>query len=144
MGRVNETCYVGDNVGLVGHRKVFLGGYLGHLRGDGDGGVGRRGRERGTFKKKEITAGEYLSPLSSNYSLMDNYPTSNSNLIETLNLQKHSEGGYFVETNRQPVSVPSPFAGELSKGWDDVARNDSENDGQMANRGHWQPRSITC
>jgi len=45
--------------------------------------------------------------------IMDHYPTSNSALIETLKLQKHPEGGYFVETDRQPANVPSPFAGEL-------------------------------
>ena len=47
---------------------------------------------------------------------MDSYPTSNSALIETLKLQKHPEGGYFVETDRQPADVPSPFAGEFAKG----------------------------
>jgi len=43
---------------------------------------------------------------------MDHYPTPNSALIEALKLQKHPEGGYFVETDRQPANVPSPFAGE--------------------------------
>ena len=45
--------------------------------------------------------------------IMDHYPTPNSVLIQTLNLQQHPEGGYFVETDRQPANVPSPFAGEL-------------------------------
>jgi len=31
-------------------------------------------------------------------------------LIETLELQKHPEGGYFVETDRQAAIIPSPFA----------------------------------
>ena len=44
--------------------------------------------------------------------IMDHYPTSNSALIETLKLQKHPEGGYFVETDRQSADIPSPFAGE--------------------------------
>ena len=45
---------------------------------------------------------------------MDHYPTSNSALIETLKLQKHPEGGYFVETDRQSAKIPSPFAGEIA------------------------------
>lgn len=47
---------------------------------------------------------------------MDHYPTSNSALIETLKLQEHTEGGYFVETDRQPAEIPSPFAGEIAPG----------------------------
>jgi len=52
-GCVSETCYVGDNVGLVGHCKVFLRGYLGHWweagAGEKEGGDGKRG----SFKKKQ-------------------------------------------------------------------------------------------
>ncbi|KAF9068583.1 RmlC-like cupin domain-containing protein [Rhodocollybia butyracea] len=36
--------------------------------------------------------------------------TSTNNLIKELGLQKHPEGGYFAETNRQSIQVPSPFA----------------------------------
>ncbi|KAH9832076.1 RmlC-like cupin domain-containing protein [Rhodofomes roseus] len=39
------------------------------------------------------------------------YPIPNSTLIPQLHLQKHPEGGYFVETDRQSETVPSPFAG---------------------------------
>ena len=30
-------------------------------------------------------------------------------LIDTLNLQKHPEGGYYVEIDRDPLRVPNPF-----------------------------------
>ncbi|EPS93577.1 hypothetical protein FOMPIDRAFT_1055848 [Fomitopsis schrenkii] len=39
------------------------------------------------------------------------YPISNSTLIPELHLQRHPEGGYFVETDRQSDTVPSPFVG---------------------------------
>jgi len=41
---------------------------------------------------------------------MDNYASSNSELIAQLQLLKHPEGGYFVETDRQTSEIPSPFA----------------------------------
>ena len=41
---------------------------------------------------------------------MENYPAGNKALIAQLGLLKHPEGGYFVETDRQPETVPSPFA----------------------------------
>ena len=62
-GRANGTCYVGDNVGLVGHCKVFLRGYLGHWWGEGAGEKEGEEGKRGSFKKKQwkqITAGESL------------------------------------------------------------------------------------
>ncbi|EIN03459.1 hypothetical protein PUNSTDRAFT_94005 [Punctularia strigosozonata HHB-11173 SS5] len=44
------------------------------------------------------------------------YPTPNSQLVEELKLIKHPEGGYFVETDRQPHDVPTPFvAGNPSR-----------------------------
>jgi len=113
---VKVTCDVGDDVGLVGHCKVFLRGYLGHWweagTGEKEGGDGKRG----SFKKKwwkQIRAGEHQRQMAVRTFIMDHYPTSNSVLIETLELQKHPEGGYFVETDRQPANIPSPFAGEL-------------------------------
>ena len=33
-----------------------------------------------------------------------------ASLISTLNLQNHIEGGYFVETDRDPLRMPNPFA----------------------------------
>ena len=36
-------------------------------------------------------------------------------LIELLNLQKHPEGGYFVETDRDQLRVPNPFKGHDPK-----------------------------
>ncbi|KAL5536156.1 hypothetical protein ACEPAF_4261 [Sanghuangporus sanghuang] len=41
---------------------------------------------------------------------MDNYPSGNKELIKSLSLIKHSEGGYFYETDRQELTIPSPFA----------------------------------
>ncbi|KAI0719030.1 RmlC-like cupin domain-containing protein [Fomitopsis betulina] len=38
------------------------------------------------------------------------YPIPNSTLIPELQLLRHPEGGYFVETDRQSDTVPSPFA----------------------------------
>lgn len=41
-GEVGGTCYICDDIGLVGHCKVCLGGYLGHYWGSGGGGEARR------------------------------------------------------------------------------------------------------
>ena len=46
------------------------------------------------------------------------FPSSTNNpeqpdvqqIIDTLHMQKHPEGGYFVETDRDPRVIPSPFA----------------------------------
>ncbi|KAI0360794.1 hypothetical protein OH77DRAFT_1418807 [Trametes cingulata] len=38
------------------------------------------------------------------------YEIPNSVLLKELKLQRHREGGYFVETDRQEEQVPSPFA----------------------------------
>ncbi|GJE91511.1 cupin domain-containing protein [Phanerochaete sordida] len=38
------------------------------------------------------------------------YPNSNREVVSLLKMQKHPEGGYFVETDRQEEQVPSPFA----------------------------------
>jgi hypothetical protein len=84
---------------------------------------GRDGRREtfGQEVKKKDTASEQLSTTLSSSAhtkidslthTMDNYPTPNRELIKTLNLQRHPENGYFVETDRQPHSIPSPFAGE--------------------------------
>ena len=38
-------------------------------------------------------------------------------LVSWLNLQKHPEGGYFVERDRDPLRVPNPFRSDVaSKG----------------------------
>lgn len=59
---------------------------------------------------------------------MDHYPTSNSALIESLKLVEHPEGGYFVETDRQPAEIPSPFAGEATQ----VEGHQKETDGNRS------------
>ena len=59
---MNGTCYICDDVGLVGHCKVFAGGYLGHYEGSGGGGEEKRERRGGTFKKKQVTDSEHFSP----------------------------------------------------------------------------------
>ncbi|KAK7691548.1 hypothetical protein QCA50_004947 [Cerrena zonata] len=38
------------------------------------------------------------------------YKIPNPELIKQLNLLKHPEGGYFVETDRQEEQIPSPYA----------------------------------
>lgn len=35
-------------------------------------------------------------------------------LIEVLGMQKHIEGGYFVETDRDPLLIPNPYLKEIS------------------------------
>jgi len=65
---VNETCNVCDDVGLVGHCKVLLGGYLGHCLGSGGEGE-RRGERRAEniqseVKKGRVKAGEQLLTVS--------------------------------------------------------------------------------
>ncbi|KAI5120570.1 hypothetical protein M0805_002520 [Coniferiporia weirii] len=41
---------------------------------------------------------------------MENYPSGNQEIIKSLSLLRHPEGGYFAETDRQEATVPSPFA----------------------------------
>ncbi|KZT24463.1 hypothetical protein NEOLEDRAFT_1067085 [Neolentinus lepideus HHB14362 ss-1] len=43
------------------------------------------------------------------------YPTGNAEVIKQLGLQRHPEGGYFAETDRQTETVPSPFADGASR-----------------------------
>ncbi|TFK55748.1 hypothetical protein OE88DRAFT_655330 [Heliocybe sulcata] len=43
------------------------------------------------------------------------YPTGNAEVIKQLNMQRHPEGGYFAETDRQTETVPSPFADGASR-----------------------------
>ncbi|KAA1467073.1 hypothetical protein DENSPDRAFT_767210 [Dentipellis sp. KUC8613] len=38
------------------------------------------------------------------------YPSTNAELIKSLSLTKHPEGGYFIETDRRKELVPSPHA----------------------------------
>lgn len=55
-GGLNETCNVGDDVGLISHIEVFMRGYISHSWGGRDGGGGEGG-ERETcslvIKKKQ-------------------------------------------------------------------------------------------
>jgi hypothetical protein len=82
--------------------------------GEKGGGDGKRGTFKIQERSKEQSALALLIKDKQTFT-MDHYPTPNSVLIETLKLQKHPEGGYFVETDRQPAAVPSPFAGELAR-----------------------------
>ena len=41
--------------------------------------------------------------------------SSTKDLITKLGLQKHPEGGYFCETDRDPLRVPNPFQSSSSK-----------------------------
>lgn len=59
-----------------------------------------------------------LPPLKPHYPPPQNAPDLSSppqepphlaSLIKTLNLQQHIEGGYFVETDRDPWRIPNPF-----------------------------------
>lgn len=43
------------------------------------------------------------------------------NLITTLSLRPHIEGGYFVETDRSPLRIPNPFAGPSDPAADPTA-----------------------
>ncbi|KAK3700913.1 hypothetical protein LTR37_015716 [Vermiconidia calcicola] len=36
----------------------------------------------------------------------------NKDIIEALSLQPHPEGGYFIETDRDPLRIPNPFASQ--------------------------------
>ncbi|MCJ1432688.1 hypothetical protein MMC27_002045 [Xylographa pallens] len=51
------------------------------------------------------------SPLRPSFTPKPNSPESPTiqAIIETLRLQKHLEGGYFVETDRDQLRVPNPF-----------------------------------
>jgi predicted cupin superfamily sugar epimerase len=50
-------------------------------------------------------------------------------IIDTLGLQKHVEGGYFVETDRDPLRVPNPFLTTQQK---DVGDNSSDDQTRAA------------
>lgn len=39
------------------------------------------------------------------------YPNSNSSIINSLNLAKHPEGGYYIETKILEELIPSPHVG---------------------------------
>lgn len=49
-----------------------------------------------------------ISPFFTPTSTADEAPSTND-LISKLGLQKHPEGGYFCETDRDPLRVPNPF-----------------------------------
>ena len=52
-----------------------------------------------------------LSPLTPSFTLnsQDAVDSRSHSLIKTLKLQAHPEGGYFVETDRDPLRVANPF-----------------------------------
>ncbi|USP79439.1 uncharacterized protein yc1106_06713 [Curvularia clavata] len=50
----------------------------------------------------------YPPPSSSSSSQEEDSPTTQS-LISTLSLQRHIEGGYFAELDRNPLLIPNPF-----------------------------------
>ena len=51
------------------------------------------------------------SPIRPSFEPRPNFaePSSTQNLIAKLGLQKHPEGGYYVETDRDPLRIPNPF-----------------------------------
>ncbi|PGH26995.1 hypothetical protein AJ80_01379 [Polytolypa hystricis UAMH7299] len=58
--------------------------------------------------------------------------------IDTLKLQKHMEGGYFVETDRDPLRVPNPFftshTYELSDGTKNLQKEEEEESADNSTR----------
>ncbi|KAK7206787.1 RmlC-like cupin domain-containing protein [Myxozyma melibiosi] len=52
-------------------------------------------------------------------------PAAAAALISALNLLPHIEGGYFVETDRDPISLPSPFEPDSA---DNNSKDDSKDD----------------
>ena len=63
-----------------------------------------------------------ISPFFTSRSTTDE-ATSTSDFITKLDLQKHPEGGYFRETDRDPLRVPNPF--RSSSNDDDSTRSAS-------------------
>lgn len=57
----------------------------------------------------DASAKEALSPAFVNPTNDTAEKESTSQVISTLQLQKHPEGGYFVETDRDPFEVSNPF-----------------------------------
>ncbi|KAK3051810.1 hypothetical protein LTR09_007110 [Extremus antarcticus] len=53
-----------------------------------------------------------LAPLTPSFSPTTPHPESSTtqSILQHLNLQPHPEGGYFVETDRDPLRVPNTFA----------------------------------
>ena len=63
-----------------------------------------------------------VSPFFKPTSTTDEAPSTN-NLITKLGLQKHPEGGYFRETDRDPLRIPNPFRSNSNN--DDLTRSAS-------------------
>lgn len=57
-----------------------------------------------------------LPPLKPSFNSDGSNPESSTieSIIKKLNLQQHPEGGYFVETDRDTLRVPNPFASDSS------------------------------
>lgn len=57
-----------------------------------------------------------LLPLKPSFNSDGSNPESSTieSIIKKLNLQQHPEGGYFVETDRDTLRVPNPFASDSS------------------------------
>ncbi len=55
-----------------------------------------------------------LSPLVPSFTPADGHEESSTtqSIIDILHLLPHPEGGYFVETDRDPLRVPNPFASD--------------------------------
>lgn len=58
----------------------------------------------------------YPPPSSSSSSSSPVEPPTTQSLISALNLQRHIEGGYFAELDRNPLLIPNPFLDEDEEG----------------------------
>ena len=43
---------------------------------------------------------------------MEGYTKTNEEIVSSLSLVAHPEGGYYVETDRREITIPSPYSGE--------------------------------
>ncbi|KAI5296478.1 hypothetical protein KEM55_005798 [Ascosphaera atra] len=50
-----------------------------------------------------------LSEVKPHYTSSQGEQKTTQTIINTLHLEKHIEGGYFVETDRNPLQIPNPF-----------------------------------
>jgi uncharacterized protein len=63
-----------------------------------------------------MSSAEILELLKPSFDPSGSQPESSNTeaIIKTLKLQQHPEGGYFVETDRDSLRIPNPFAADSS------------------------------
>jgi predicted cupin superfamily sugar epimerase len=53
-------------------------------------------------------------------------PVNTQDIISTLKLQKHVEGGYYAEIDRNPLTIPNPFLSQNGGDEEEDVKNTAE------------------